>query len=35
MKDFVEEARAQPQLTTAVFHAVPDDVFFAVLDLRP
>lgn len=34
MKDFVDAARAHPQVTTALFHALPDDLFFAVADLR-
>lgn len=34
MMDFVEAARGNPQVTTAVFSALPDDVFFGVLDLR-
>lgn len=34
MMDFVEAARGNPQVATAVFSALPDDVFFGVLDLR-
>lgn len=34
IKDFVEAARANPQVATAVFHALPDDAFFAAVDLR-
>ncbi|MCX8155990.1 MAG: class I SAM-dependent methyltransferase [Verrucomicrobiae bacterium] len=34
MKDFVEAVQATPKVVTAIFHAVPDDVFFAAVDLR-
>lgn len=34
MKDFADAARVHPQVTTALFHALPDDLFFAVADLR-